>query len=66
MTYHILAILGSVALPATAFAHPGHIADAGQGHSHWFIYVLLGCALFGIAAWVRTAMAVHTSSEKRH
>ena len=49
----ILAFLGTAALPGLAFADPGHIADSGHGHSHWFIYVLLGCALFGLAVWAR-------------
>ena len=54
MKTHILAFLGTTALPSAAFADPGHIADAGHGHSHWFIYLLLGCALFGFALWART------------
>lgn len=49
----ILTILGTVALPALANAHPGHIAEQGQGHSHWFIYVLLACAVLGFAALIR-------------
>ncbi len=53
MTSRILAILGSIALPASALANPGHIADAGQGHSHWYIYVLVACAAIGLAALIR-------------
>ncbi len=55
MTSPILAILGILALPARALADAGHIADQGHGHSHWLIYVLLACALFGLALGVRSA-----------
>ena len=44
-------ILTATALPGAALAHPGHIADTGQGHAHWLPYVLLGLALFAGAAW---------------
>jgi len=53
MTSRILTLLGNAILPSAAFANPGHIADAGHGHSHWYIYLLLGCALFGLAVWAR-------------
>jgi len=53
MTSHILTVLGILALPATALADPGHIADRGAGHSHWVLYTLLACALFSLAVWVR-------------
>jgi len=53
MKTRILAILGTAVLPATAFAHPGHVADTGQGHSHWYIYVLVACAAFGLTALIR-------------
>ncbi len=50
----ILAFLGTTALPGLAFADPGHIADSGHGHSHWFIYVLLAGVLFGLAVRARS------------
>jgi len=40
-----MAAAGAVFLPASAFAHPGHIGDMA-GHSHW----LGAAALFGAAA----------------
>jgi hypothetical protein len=49
----ILTILSTATLPGVALAHSGHIADTGQGHSHWFIYVLLACAVLGFAALIR-------------
>jgi hypothetical protein len=49
----ILAFLGTTVLPSAAFADAGHIADAGHGHSHWFIYLLLASVLFGLAVWAR-------------
>ncbi len=57
MTSRILTILGILALPSAALADAGHIADSGHGHSHWFIYVLLACALFGLAALARAYLA---------
>lgn len=50
----ILAFLGTTALPGLAFADPGHIADSGHGHAHWFIYVLLAGVLFGLAVRARS------------
>ena len=55
MTSRIVTILGILALPARALADAGHIADSGQGHSHWLIYALLVCAVFGLALGVRRA-----------
>ena len=55
MTSHILTILGVLALPARALADSGHIADQSHGHSHVLIYVLLACALFGLAFAARRA-----------
>jgi len=49
----ILTLLATAALPGAALADPGHIADQGHGHSHWFIYVLLVCAVLGFAALMR-------------
>lgn len=51
----IPAILMAAALPGTGFAHPGHIADTGQGHAHWPLYLLLGIALIAGAAWAYDA-----------
>ncbi len=52
MTLRIFTILGIFVLPANALADAGHIADQGHGHSHWFIYVLLASAVFGLmVAW---------------
>ncbi|GBE42883.1 hypothetical protein BMS3Bbin10_00951 [bacterium BMS3Bbin10] len=53
MSSRILAILGILALPATALADVGHIADQGGGHSHWGIYILIAGALFGFGLWAR-------------
>ena len=61
MTSGILTILATVGLPATALADPGHIADQGHGHSHWLVYLLLACALLGLAALARAYMAQQKS-----
>ena len=55
MTLRILTFLGILALPLSALADAGHIADRGDGHSHWLIYALLASAVFGIALTVRHA-----------
>ncbi len=57
MTLRILTLLGILGLPSRALADAGHIADQGDGHSHWLIYVLIACALFGLALIVRRARA---------
>jgi hypothetical protein len=54
MKFLILTILTTAALPAVAHAHPGHIAEQGHGHSHWFIYVLLACAVLAFAGLIRS------------
>jgi hypothetical protein len=58
MTSRILTLLATAALPSAALAHPGHIADTGQGHSHWYIYVLVACAAFGLASLIRARAKV--------
>lgn len=50
----ILIILVTATLPGAVFAHPGHIAEQGHGHSHWIIFVLLACAVLGFAAQIRS------------
>ena len=53
MKSSILTILITAALTGSAFAHPGHFADQGSGHSHWGLYLLLAGGLFGLALWAR-------------
>lgn len=53
MTSRILIILITAALPGSALADPGHFADQGGGHSHWGLYLLFACALFGLVALAR-------------
>lgn len=49
MIYRITTfIIAVAALSAEAIAHPGHIADQGHGHDHWFVYVLAACAIQGV------------------
>jgi len=63
MTSRILTILTILALPAilvlpgSALADVGHIAEQGHGHSHWDIYVLLGCVLIGLVVLAHTYMS---------
>lgn len=45
------------ALPGGAFAHPGHIAAQGHGHTHLIAYLLLGGAVVGAALWARARRA---------
>ncbi len=54
MTSRILTILTILALPGSALADVGHIAEQGHGHSHWDIYVLLGCVLIGLVVLAHT------------
>jgi hypothetical protein len=56
MTSRILTALGILALPATALADVGHIADRGAGHSHWDYYILIAVALFGFGYLARAYM----------
>ncbi len=58
----ILTILTAATLPGAALAHPGHIADTGQGHAHWSLYLLLGVALFAGATWVCGILTRRTGS----
>lgn len=55
MTSRIFTFLGILALPASALADAGHIAGSGHGHSHWLLYALIACALFGLALMFRRA-----------
>ena len=58
MTFRsILLSAAFAALPTVAFAHPGHIAAQGSGHSHLLGYVVLACAVAGIALWARARLA---------
>ena len=57
MTSRILTILTTFALPGSALADVGHIAEQGHGHSHWDIYVLLGCVLIGLVVLAHTYMS---------
>ncbi|MDH3581991.1 MAG: hypothetical protein OEM91_15380 [Hyphomicrobiales bacterium] len=58
MTFRsILLSAAFAALPVTAFAHPGHIAAQGDGHSHLLGYAALACAVAGIALWARARLA---------
>jgi hypothetical protein len=57
MTSRILTILTILALPGSALADVGHIAEQGHGHSHWDIYVLLGCVLIGLVVLAHTYMS---------
>ena len=50
MTSRIFAFLGTLALPGTAWAHPGHIAEA-VGHDHWLALVILGGLGVALAGW---------------
>ena len=56
MKSRIATILGTLALPATALADVGHIADRGAGHSHWDYYILIAIALFGFGFLARAYM----------
>ncbi len=58
----ILTILTAAAMPGAALAHPGHIADTGQGHAHWSLYLLLGIALFTGAACAYSVLTRRTGS----
>lgn len=55
MTSRILYCLIVLAgLPAAALAHPGHVADAGYGHTHWLaVAAVAGAAVVGATTWLR-------------
>lgn len=59
MTSRILALL-TIAHPGTAWAHPGHIADIGQGHDHWMVYWLGAGIVLGLAIWAGNRLAAYT------
>ena len=64
MTFRSIILSATMTMaPATAFAHAGHIADQGQGHSHLIGYALLACAVIGVALWART---VRAKAEPQH
>ncbi len=42
---------------AGALAHPGHVLDAGQGHSHISGYAALGLAAIGLAGLLAQKIA---------
>ena len=56
MTSRILAILGTIALPDTAQAHPGHIVESG-GHGHLLALAILGGLGIALSAWALTGLA---------
>ncbi len=67
MTFRSIVLSAAMAMtPATAFAHAGHIADQGQGHSHLIGYALLACAVIGVAVWARAALAARAKAEPQH
>ena len=37
-----LTVLGAVTSGSAAFAHGGHVAEAGHGHSHWLAVAAIG------------------------
>ncbi len=45
LTCNVLSVLGLVAASSASWAHGGHVAEAGHGHSHW-----LAVAAFGVIA----------------
>ncbi|MGI9387498.1 MAG: DUF6732 family protein [Methyloligellaceae bacterium] len=53
------------ALGAEALAHPGHIADQGHGHDHWFLYVLAACAAQGIIVLLAFRMTLIAKAKRR-
>lgn len=67
MTFRTTILSAAIAMaPATAFAHAGHIADQGQGHSHLIGYVLLGGTVLGVAVWARAALAARAKAEPQY
>lgn len=51
MISRIFISLGVTALPGAAWAHTGHIADHGQGHSHWLALAILGGLSISLLGW---------------
>ncbi|MDA7947853.1 MAG: hypothetical protein MPJ78_10295 [Hyphomicrobiaceae bacterium] len=56
----ILTVTGTQAL-----AHPGHIADQGHGHDHWFGYILAACALSAVMGMLASRTIRGAKSRRR-
>lgn len=53
----ILATLSLLALPTAVLAHPGHLANAGYGHSHYIaLAIILGVAAIGATHLLRRVL----------
>lgn len=48
-------VFGFSSLSTTSFAHPGHIADIGQGHSHLDIIAVAVAAAMAVTWAIRSA-----------
>jgi hypothetical protein len=59
-------LIAFLALTVPAAAHPGHLADAGQGHGHWIaLAAVAGAAVVGAVALVRRARS-RRAAHHRH
>ncbi len=53
MTRTLFTIMFTGLTAATAFADPGHLIEAGHGHSHWLGYgILVGIAAVALGKWL--------------
>ena len=52
LTRNGLSVLGLVAACSTSWAHGGHVAEAGHGHSHWLAVAALGAIAIVGLAWL--------------
>ncbi len=62
MTRTLLTILFTGLTATAAFADPGHLAEAGHGHSHWLGYGILVFVSAGIGM---TLLAKKVKAPKR-
>lgn len=50
--FRVSAIFGGVISAAPAWAHSGHLGEAGHGHTHWLaLAAVFGAAAVAVIAW---------------
>jgi len=64
----LIAAILTLALPAQALAHPGHVAEAGHGHSHMVALAILALLALAALGWLvarALARASRRSAQRR-
>lgn len=51
--FFFISILVTLGMVNIVWAHPGHLADTGSGHSHWLaLAIIVFFAFLGIVAFI--------------